>query len=189
VFENDHIRAVEYTVSGPEGVSPAMSGSCLLVPLTPAVLRIDGGEPTILQEYEVFWSDSGIRSIEADGPTAARFLVAELKGDGPAEPPAVAEDNAMLVEPDAYRLIFENHRARVAWVTNSPGDKTVMHSHPARVFRHVIASHHLLATLPNGDTQDIKPVAGTAFWRDDAMAHATESVGDTDGALVLIEVR
>ncbi|MFN8636053.1 MAG: hypothetical protein U0893_19570 [Chloroflexota bacterium] len=96
----------------------------------------------------------------------------------------------LLVEPDAYRLIFENRRARVAWVTSAPGDTTKMHAHPAHVFRYMIAPNRLRTIDQNGVARDLDPYpAGLAFWRDQGMRHETVNIGETTGQLVLIEVR
>jgi len=101
-------------------------------------LRINGETPRVLRELEIYWSDAGIDTIEAVGDAESWVLLARFKGAGSSTPPPVPDDNAMILEPDAYRLIFENRRARVAWVTSRPGEKTVTHSHPAHVFRYVV---------------------------------------------------
>jgi hypothetical protein len=189
MFENDYIQVVEHRLAPTMRVDPRLSGGCMLVPLTTATLRINGGPPRAFEALEIDWSDSGIDTIEAAGDAEAWVLLARFKGDGPSTPSAVPHDNAMIVEPEAYRLVFENRRARVAWVTNQPGGKTAMHSHPAHVFRYVVASHHLAGTDPDGIVHDIDIAAGAAFWREEPMRHATDNIGNTAGQLVLIEVR
>jgi hypothetical protein len=189
MFENDHLHVVEYRLKATDRVDPRLDGACLLMPLTATNLRINGGDSRVFREHEIYWSDSGIDTVEADGGAEAWILVAQFKGTGPSGASVVAEDNAMILEPSIYRLVFENHRARVAWVTTRPGDKAGMHSHPARVFRYPVAPNVLRTIAPDGTSRDLATVAGTAFWREEPSMHTFENIGDTEGQLVLIEVR
>src|SRR4051812_8602509 len=189
MFENDYIQVVEHRLVPTARVDLQLSGDCMLVPLIATSLRISGGPPRAFQELETYWSDAGIDTIEAVGDTEAWVLLARFKGDGPSTPPAVPDDNAMILEPDAYRLIFEKRRARVAWVTSRPGEKTVMHSHPAHVFRYVISPNRILSFDPDGSVRDLEIAAGVAFWREEPSYHSTDNIGTTVGQLVLIEAR
>jgi quercetin dioxygenase-like cupin family protein len=189
MFENDYIQVIEHRLVPTARVDPQLSGDCMLVSLTATTLRINGETPRSLQNLEIYWSDAGIDTIEAVGDTEAWVLVARFKGDGPSMPPAVPDDNAMILEPDAYRLIFENRRARVARVTSRPGEKTGMHSHPGHVFRYVISPNRILSFDPDGTVRDLDIAAGVAFWREEPSHHSTDNIGATVGQLVLIEVR
>jgi hypothetical protein len=189
MFENDYIRVLEHWLQPGEAVAPSLPGDCLIVPLTSASLRINGAGARSLGAFEVVAVDGGVEFLESAGADEARLLLAHLKGSGPVEPPLVASDNAMLVEPDAYRLVFENRRARVARVTSAPGDTTIMHSHPPHVFRYMLAPNTLRITGADGAVRDVDIPAGLAFWREDADRHETVNIGETTGLLVLIEVR
>jgi quercetin dioxygenase-like cupin family protein len=189
VFENEYIHVLEYRLKPGERVTPSLPGDCLLAPFTAADLRINGGGARLLDPWEIVASDEGIASVKAIGDRDDWLVVAHFKGPGPAEPPTVPTDNAMLVEPEAYKLIFENRRARVARVTSAPGDTTIMHSHPPHVFRYMLAPNVLRIIGPNGDTRIADIPAGRAFWREDGGHHETVNIGDSAGLLILIEVR
>jgi len=189
MFENDRIQVVEYTLTPPARVAPGMTGPSLLMTLSEANLRIDGGDPRALAEHEVYWSDSGIETVDAIGDTDAWILVARL-GE-PAPPPAapIQPDDGMVAVPSVYRCVFENDRVRVAWVTCPAGAKVPMHSHPGRAFRYVIRHALTRFTAPDGSTREANPAPGSVLWAENPSSHAAQNLGDIGVQVVLIEAR
>ena len=148
MFENDHIHVVEYTLTPPAQVAPGMTGPSLLMTLSEANLRIDGSDPRALAEHEVYWSDSGIETVEAVGDMEAWILVARLGEPAPSPAAPIQPDDGMVTQPLVYSCVFENDRVRVAWVTNPAGATVPMHSHPGAgvQIRHPACTHPLHRT-------------------------------------------
>ena len=100
--------------------------------------------------------------------------------------PVLAQD-AVTADPAHYKLVLENDHVRVLRVAYGPGEKSVMHSHPATV---AIFSTDGQAkfTLPDGKTVDVQVKAGDVMWHD-AEQHLPENTGDKPFELVLVELK
>jgi beta-alanine degradation protein BauB len=86
-------------------------------------------------------------------------------------------DDAAKVAPHVYKVVFENDRARVLEVTQEPGDRSDMHSHPD-YFVYMLSDAKVKFTDPSGETAELELPAGAGMWRE-AEEHSTENVGDT----------
>jgi quercetin dioxygenase-like cupin family protein len=100
--------------------------------------------------------------------------------------PALAQD-AVSVDPKHYKVEFENDQVRVLRVTYGPGEKSVMHSHPASVAVFV-TDGRVKFTLPDGKTVDASMKAGGVQW-DPGGAHLPENVGDKPLEVVVVELK
>jgi quercetin dioxygenase-like cupin family protein len=86
--------------------------------------------------------------------------------EAPAEPEPVAEETGpdpAAIDPDHYRVDFENDRVRVVRITYGPGEESAMHYHPdsAAVF---LTDHRVQMMLPDGSTSEMNAAAGTAVF-------------------------
>lgn len=99
---------------------------------------------------------------------------------------AMAQD-AAAVDPEHYKVEFENDQVRVLRITYGPHEKSVMHSHPAGV---VVFLNDLRGrfTLPGGETQDMETKAGNVRWSD-ATTHQPKNLGDTPFEVIQIELK
>jgi quercetin dioxygenase-like cupin family protein len=100
--------------------------------------------------------------------------------------PAAAQD-AVKTDPKHYKVEFENAQVRVLRVTYGPGEKSVMHSHPANVAVFLNDAHGKF-TLPDGKTLDSAWKAGAVMW-DPGSKHLPENVGDKPFELILVELK
>jgi len=100
--------------------------------------------------------------------------------------PAMAQDPAK-VDPDHYKVEFENEQVRVIRITYGPGEKSVMHDHPdgVAVF---LTPHRVKFLLPDGTSQEVHGTAGQAGWTP-AGPHLPENVGDQPLELILVELK
>jgi quercetin dioxygenase-like cupin family protein len=99
---------------------------------------------------------------------------------------SLAQD-ATLVDPEHYKVEFENDKVRVLRITYGPGDKSVMHSHPEGVA--VFLTDGITKfTLPDGTTQDIKVEAGQVIWSPES-AHQPENTGKESFEVIQIELK
>ena len=90
------------------------------------------------------------------------------------------------VDPQHYRVIFENSHIRVIRGTDKPGDKTPVHHHPAYLS---IPDGPVKARiiLENGQTFDDGP--SDAVWCSPPTTHATENVGTTNTNEIIVEFK
>ena len=84
-------------------------------------------------------------------------------------------------------MILENASVRVLDVRLKPGEKIVMHSHPASVV-YFLTDAKFKFTFPDGKTQDAEGKAGMAIWRG-AVTHAVDNVGTTEAHFVQTELK
>ncbi len=100
--------------------------------------------------------------------------------------PTYAQD-AVKVDPKHYKVEFENDRVRALRITYGPGEKSVMHEHPASlaVF---LTDGSVRFTLPDGKSQDVSAKAGTVEW-EAGVKHLPENLGDKPFELILVELK
>ena len=99
---------------------------------------------------------------------------------------AYAQD-AVKVDPKHYKVEFENDQVRVLRINYGPGEKSVMHSHPASVAV-FLTDGHVKFTLPDGTTKDAPAKAGSVQWEAGGK-HLPENVGDKPFELILVELK
>jgi quercetin dioxygenase-like cupin family protein len=100
--------------------------------------------------------------------------------------PALAQD-AVKVDPKHYKVELENNDVRVLRITYGPGEKSVMHEHPASVAV-FLTDGKVKFTLPDGKTQESDVKAGSTMW-EDAGKHLPENVGKAKFELILVELK
>jgi quercetin dioxygenase-like cupin family protein len=100
--------------------------------------------------------------------------------------PLLAQD-VMQVASDTHKVILENANVRVLDVRLKPGQKIVMHSHPASVV-YFLTDANFKFTFPDGKTQEAEGKAGTAIWRG-PVTHAVDNVGTTEAHFVQTELK
>jgi quercetin dioxygenase-like cupin family protein len=100
--------------------------------------------------------------------------------------PAMAQD-AVKVDPNHYKVEFENDNVRVLRVTYGPHEKSVMHNHPENVAV-FLTDGSAKFTLPDGKTVDAPVKANTIQW-DAGGKHLPENVGDKPFELIVVELK
>ncbi len=108
-----------------------------------------------------------------DGPSA---VVRTWAGAEPVE-----------VDPDLYKLEFENERVRVLRISYEPGEKSVMHRHPASVAVFLTDQKAKFAA-PDGTEREAANELGETNWSE-AEQHLPENIGDQSMELILVEVK
>lgn len=99
---------------------------------------------------------------------------------------AHAQD-AITADPKHYKVEFENEQVRVLRIKYGPGEKSVMHQHPANVAVFLTDGRGKF-TLPDGNTMNAPMKAGTAQWGA-GEKHLPENVGDKPFELILVELK
>jgi quercetin dioxygenase-like cupin family protein len=100
--------------------------------------------------------------------------------------PAFAQD-PVKVDPKHYKVELENDQVRVLRISYGPGEKSVMHEHPASVAV-FLTDGHVKFTDHDGKSQESSPKAGATIWSA-AGKHLPENVGDKPFELILVELK
>jgi len=100
--------------------------------------------------------------------------------------PAHAQD-AVKADPKHYKVEIENDRVRVLRIHYGPGEKSVMHEHPANVAV-FLTDGQVKFTLPDGKSQVVPAKAGALKW-DAGGKHLPENVGDKPFEVIVVELK
>jgi beta-alanine degradation protein BauB len=98
-----------------------------------------------------------------------------------------ATQDPVKLSPQYYTVKSENDRVRVLEYRLKPGEKEVMHTHPAYVV-YFLNDATLRATSLDGKTSDTSVTQGQVLFRE-ALSHATENVGSTELHALLVELK
>ncbi len=99
---------------------------------------------------------------------------------------AKAQD-PVKIDPNSWKVEFENAQVRVLRVHIPPHGKLGMHEHPANVLI-PLKDGHVKDIFPDGKTAEVHVKAGQATWRA-AVKHANENLGDTPVESILVELK
>jgi quercetin dioxygenase-like cupin family protein len=91
------------------------------------------------------------------------------------------------VEPQHYKLAFENEWVQVVNVHYGPHEKSAIHDHPGGVVV-ILTGGHLRFTDQNGRTQEVYANAGESRWFP-PFKHRVENLGDTPYNAVYVGIR
>ena len=100
--------------------------------------------------------------------------------------PAAAQD-AVTVDPKHYKVELENDQVRILRITYGPGEKSMMHDHPANVAI-FLTDVDAKFTLPDGKTQEAHAKAGTVQW-DTGGKHLPENIGTAGFEVIVVELK
>ncbi len=106
---------------------------------------------------------------------------------GTAATPLPAAQDPVQVDPKHYKVEFENDRVRVLRINYGPGEKSVMHGHPALVGV-FLTDGHFRFTYPDGKTEEIEGKAGQALFFD-TFAHLPENLSDRPFEAIAVELK
>lgn len=99
----------------------------------------------------------------------------------------VRAQDPVKLEPDTYKVLFENDRTRVLDITLKAGEKSAMHSHPDYLV-YALTDGHVKFTFSDGKTAEVETKVGQPIWRS-AEAHAVENLAKTDLHVLNIEFK
>ena len=91
------------------------------------------------------------------------------------------------LSPQYYKVRLDNARVRVLEFRSKPGDKEAMHSHPEGV-GFALADATYRNTYPNGPATTRSVAQGDVEWSD-ALTHAGENVGSSEGHYYRVELK
>jgi len=104
----------------------------------------------------------------------------------PAKARPKAED-PVKVDAKHYKVEVENKQVRVLRISYGPGEKSVMHGHPAGAVVFLTDSYFRF-TYPDGKTENIQTKAGEVKWFE-AFQHLPENLSDKPFEAVFVELK
>ncbi len=95
--------------------------------------------------------------------------------------------DASVVAPNVYKVVFENDRVRLLEVSMDPGASSALHSHPDYL---IYALSDGTVTLSDGSGQgaEVEIKAGDVMWRD-AEEHTALNTGNTRLSALFFELK
>ena len=93
---------------------------------------------------------------------------------------------SFVASPDIYKVVAQNEQYKVISVTWKPGQKDVLHSHPANAV-YYLTDCSLRIHAQDGSFRDAQPKAGFAIVQIPIPGHVLENVGSTDCRVVMFE--
>ena len=111
---------------------------------------------------------------------ALAFFIACFASTGLAQDPP-------KVDPNHYKVEFENSQVRVLRVKVGPREKSIMHRHPNAVAVFLTDTNGKF-TFPDCTTQDSNQKAGAVLWTP-AVTHLPENVSDQRFEVILVELK
>ena len=192
VLENQYVRVLRWSES-PGDKTPMHSHPALVsISLSAGKTRFTGpdgkAEEVETEAGQATWSEPTAHSSENLGDAPGVVIQVELKASPSAAMTALpASEDAVAVDPEHYEVVFENARVRVLRVHYAPGEKSVMHAHPANVAV-FLSDGHSTFSLPGGKTSVSDVKAGQVRWSG-AEQHLPENTGSVPLELILVELR
>ncbi len=107
---------------------------------------------------------------------------------GTASLTAAAQQNprSFVASPDIYRILAQNEQFKIISVVWKPGQKDVLHSHPANGV-YYLTDCSLRMHAPDGTIREAQPKAGFAVVQSAIPGHVLENIGTSDCRLVMFE--
>jgi len=191
-LENDYVRVLHWT-TGPREKTP-MHGHPAMVSISLSggktrFTSADGKTRDVESKAgQPIWSDPDKHSSEELGGKAGEIIQVELKKQpGAAMTSFAASEDSVAVDPKHYKVEFQNDRVRVLRIKYGPGEKSVMHAHPANVAV-FLNDGQAKMTLPDGKANATDMKAGQVLWSGKEK-HLPENSGSKPFELVLVELR
>ena len=102
---------------------------------------------------------------------------------------AVADEapEAVTASPDVYKVIAENDSLRMVAAVRKPGQRDMMHSHPAIGIYILSDCEKMLVHYADGTSKDWSAKSGTAGTNAPVTSHAIENIGDKECKLIFFE--
>jgi hypothetical protein len=194
LFENDHVKAVEYIITPKEKANITAGPPYVLFAVAPFTAILNGPDRTVWNALseEVRWFDRAVGTFENTGAQSARVIAVEIRKPRSNGHFTVAADDGTKLAPQQYNVLLENERVRVIRVRVKPGEKTLMHSHPGAAFRCGLQERNRRSrfTFEDGTTREQENKGrGEARWSEVPSRHIIENIGDNDIHNLLVEIK
>jgi len=194
LLENDKVRVVQ-AIDQPHSPSAPHQHKFnrVMIYLQPGGQRItpEGGAPSALKwrAGEVKWSPAGGTHVsELMGSAPVTMIEVEIKKEGdPAKKVTTALDPCKI-DPQDYRVEFENSQVRVLRVHLAPKRAVPLHEHQLDRVVVYLTDQNTRVTTPDGQVDTVQHKAGEASWGGPAK-HREENLNDSPFEAVVVELK
>ena len=192
LLDNQYVRVLQWTEAPHQKIPlhehPALVSISLSASKTRFTLPDGKTREADSTAGQVTWSDPEKHSSENLGDKAEQVIQVELKKEPTAAMTAIAPaDDAVTLDPKHYKVEFQNDRVRVLRIHYGPGEKSVMHAHPANVAVFLTDGQSKF-TAPDGKATDAPFKAGQVMWSDN-QKHLPQNTGAKPFELIVVELR
>jgi hypothetical protein len=189
VFENDRVRVLHFNEPGHTKLPMHSHPAYVAVGFTADHSKYTFPDGKSSDEHtkanDATYSKAITHASENLSDTPSETIMVELKKPGAAA--AKTTLDPVKVDPKHYQVVLENDEVRVLRAKYGPGEKSVMHEHPASVAVS-LTDYHMKMTLADGKAQDMTSKAHEATWAE-AGKHLPENVGSTPVEVMVIELK
>ena len=190
VFENDRVRVLHFNEPGHSKLPMHSHPAYVTVGFTTDHSKYTFPDGKTSEERskadDATYSKGLTHAFENLSETASESIMVELKAPGAAAAAKTTLDPVKL-DPKHYRVVLNNDQVRVLRAKYGPGEKSVMHEHPASVAV-FMSDGHVKFNLPDGTSQENNGKAHDAIWAD-AGKHLPENIGDKPFEVMVIELK
>lgn len=191
IFENDYVRAIEFTVPAGEKLPLHKGAARVVYALSDYKILFTEGSESNEKEWfkgQAHWHDAIAHSLENIGETEAKFLVVARKDVPLAETAAYDVDSdAAMVDAMHTQMVFDNDFVRVAEVRIPPGSKQPMH-HGLNRLIYALSDYTITYSSDQADDKESSFSAGDAHWHS-ADEHAVANSGETEAQFLVIQFK
>ena len=117
---------------------------------------------------------------------AGASVIALLLLGAAASASAQPQPRSFVASPDIYKVIAQNEQYKVIEVVWKPGQRDVLHSHPASAV-YYLNDCSLRVHRQDGSAMEAKPKAGAAIVQSPIAGHVLENIGAADCKLIMFE--
>ena len=96
------------------------------------------------------------------------------------------QPRSFVASPDIYKVIAQNEQYKVIEVVWKPGQRDVLHSHPASAV-YYLNDCSLRVHRQDGTVMEAKPKGGAAVVQQPIAGHILENIGAADCKLIMFE--
>lgn len=189
VFENEFVKAVEFTLKPGEKLPLHKGGQRAIYALSDYKIKWTEGDQTTEKEWtkgDAHWHAAGDHAVENIGTSDARYLVVTRKDI------ALPVTEGYDISHDASKLdtvhssnVFENDHVRIIEVKIPVGDQQPMHQGVNRLI-YSLTPYHIKYTSDKMETKESMMEAGDAHWHT-ADEHAVENIGASEAHYLIFE--
>ena len=94
----------------------------------------------------------------------------------------------VALDPQHYKLEFENEYVRVIRCRIPPHDKVGMHRHPVNGVMVLLGDQNMRSTTADGTVREAHRKAGETYWME-AVTHRGENISDTPFEYVRVDIK
>lgn len=182
VLDNEHVRAVEFTLKPGQSLPMHKGQPRAVYSLSDYKILWTEGETAATERTwekgEVHWHDAVPHAVENVGATTARYLVVSRKETTlPSIAPYRLADDAASVDPRHAAVVFENDDVRVTDVRIPVGEGLPAHDGSYRVI-YSLSSYTIKYQSDKTGTQATRWKPGMAHWHE-PDEHSVENAGNS----------